>query len=422
MLSPNNLKVQLDDSGSSDNNGAAESIKAVEETANKATEAASELVSWISSGKAETFWALGILLACLVLLLTARWLFKYLLPRVPRKDDYSLAAVLTRIFSRVRLYFLVALAFRVTDWFIDFPEQVSTGIDIVFVIAAVLQSAEIVQEVAVSWIRRSVARKTGDTSTLASAINVVKVLVTFLIWAIAILLLLDNIGANVTTLLAGLGIGGIAIGLASQGIFRDLFSALSIIFDRPFQKGDRIRYGDSWGTIEDIGLKTTRIRSMKGEQIIISNTNLLDHEIHNMKRMSKRRIETGFGITYSTPPELAEKAIGIASEAVKSIKGLELEYCTFAGFGDSSLDYELVFYSSMPEYVRSKGLKGKVLMEIFKKFNENGIDFAFPTQTLHIASLPDELSPELLESVLDAKASSGKGPSRKRSSRSEKSE
>lgn len=241
-----------------------------------------------------------------------------------------------------------------------------------------------------SAIRRNVHRNTGDAVALASAFNIIKWFTTFAIWSVAMLLILDNVGTDVTALLAGLGIGGLALGFAAQGVFRDVFSSLSIVIDKPFQIGDTVRYGDTWGAIEEIGLKTTRIRAKSGEQIIISNTNLLEFEIHNMARMTRRRIETEFGVIYQTPPEVAEKIPGIVAELVKGVQGVEFDRCGMSGFGPSSLDYGLVFFSLNPEFNRSMAARSRVLLALFRTFKEQGIEFAYPTQTLYIEGADED--------------------------------
>lgn len=363
--------------------------EALSETAEDATQAASEFVGWIRSGSLDALEAVAITAAIMVVLYLVRWALIRLANRLPRRDEVSLSAMFDRMVHRFRGYFIFAIALTITDGIVALPSNVSAFISVLLVLTGVLQLAEWVQEAAISVVRRSVRRSASDASTLASAVNIIKWFVSVAIWSVALLLILDNVGADVTTLIAGLGIGGIAVGLASQGMFRDLFSSLSIIFDKPFQVGDTIRYGDTWGTVEDIGLKTTRIRARHGEQVIISNTNLLDHEIHNMKRMARRRIETGFGVIYQTPPDLAERIPGIVAETVKTLQGCEFDRCGLNAYGPSSLDYELVFYSLNPDYNRSKALKSRVLLAVFRRFQEEGITIAYPTQTLFIEGLSE---------------------------------
>jgi len=163
------------------------------------------------------------------------------------------------------------------------------------------------------------------------------------LFAIAGILILDNLGVNVTALVAGLGIGGIAIGLAAQGIFSDLFAALSILFDKPFKRGDTIRYDDSTGTVERIGLKTTRLRSITGEQLIMANTKLLEREIHNLAQAKARRITIHLAVGGDISAATVDSVAEAAGEAVTSRKGCKLVRCALSGAGASALAFDLVY-------------------------------------------------------------------------------
>ncbi len=362
-------------------------IEAITDTAETASEAATELLTWIRSGQREALFAIAVFVGFTVLLWLIRWAILRGIVSLPRKDNYSISALFQRVVMRVHMYFMIALALIATDAIVDLPDSISGFVKIYFVLTAVLQIAELVQEFAVSSIRRSVHRSAGDSVALASAFNVIKWFISFAIWAIAILLILSNIGTDVTALIAGLGIGGIAIGFAAQGVFRDVFSSLSIVMDKPFQVGDMIRYGDSWGAVEEIGLKTTRIRARSGEQLVISNTNLLEYEIHNMQRMVRRRIEAEFGVIYQTDPDLAEAIPGIVADLVKDVQGVEFDRCGMSAFGPSSLDYELIFYSLHPDYNRSMAARSRVLLALLHGFKARDIEFAYPTQTLFIEGM-----------------------------------
>ena len=149
----------------------------------------------------------------------------------------------------------------------------------------------------------------------AVRIAIIRVLVSVALFALAIVVILDNLGVNVTALVAGLGIGGIAIGLAAQGIFSDLFAALAILFDKPFRRGDIIRYDNTTGTVERIGLKTTRLRGLGGEQVVMANTKLLEREVHNVTDARVRRIWLPFGLVYQTPPDVIERLPEILKDA-----------------------------------------------------------------------------------------------------------
>jgi len=365
-------------------------IEAITETTAQATEAASEFVNWIGSGELTALIALGLVIAFTTAQWLARWAILKGIVKLPSSDDYSFAALFHRVVKRFHVYFMIMIAFALTDAMLGLPNAVSVIVKVFFVLAAILQIAEWVQEFAVSFIRRNVARSSGDARALASAFNIIKWFISVAVWSVALLLILDNVGADVTALLAGLGIGGIAIGIAAQGVFRDLFSSLSIVIDKPFQVGDTVRYGDSWGIIEDIGLKTTRVRARSGEQMIISNTNLLDYEIHNMARMARRRIETVFGVVYQTNPDLADRVPEIVAQIVKDVPAVEFDRCGMAAFGPSSLDYDLVFYSLQPDYNRSMAAQSRVLLALFRGLQEHGLEFAYPTQTLFIEGMKEK--------------------------------
>ena len=190
-----------------------------------------------------------------------------------------------------------------------------------------------------------VARQNGSGS-LGSAMAIIRVLISVTLFAIAGILILDNLGVNVTALVAGLGIGGIAIGLAAQGIFSDLFAALSILFDKPFKKGDVIRYDGSTGTVERIGLKTTRLRSMTGEQLIMANTKLLEREIHNMAQAKARRITLYMAVGGDTSAKAINSVCAAAETAVSAQKGCKFVRCVLSGAGSSALAFDFVYDNS----------------------------------------------------------------------------
>jgi small-conductance mechanosensitive channel len=187
---------------------------------------------------------------------------------------------------------------------------------------------------------------------------------------------------------AGLGIGGIAIGLAAQGIFSDLFAALSILFDKPFRRGDTIRYDDSVGTVERIGLKTTRLRSLNGESLVMSNKNLLDKEIHNFAEGQSRRTQLPFGLIYQTPPEQLEKIMPLAKAAVESRKNCNFVRCAIAGFGPSSIDFEFIYETRSIDIGEISADRTAIALTLMRTFAKHGIQFAYPTQTTFTAA-PD---------------------------------
>jgi small-conductance mechanosensitive channel len=253
--------------------------------------------------------------------------------------------VIARVLARTSLPFMIFAAADVVSTYADFPHKIARLIDILFVISFALQGAVWGRELILALIGRKVARQ-GASSSLGNAMAIIRVFVSVALFAIAGVLILDNLGVNVTALVAGLGIGGIAIGLAAQGIFSDLFAALSILFDKPFKKGDTIRYDNSTGTVERIGLKTTRLRSLTGEQLIMANTKLLEREIHNMAAAKARRITIYLAVGGDASPASIDKVSAAATKAVETQKSCKLVRCTLAGAGSNALSYDLVYDDS----------------------------------------------------------------------------
>lgn len=261
------------------------------------------------------------------------------------RDGWGWRTVIGRVFSRTSLAFMILAAADVVATYADLPHKLARLLDIAFVIAFAVQGAIWGRELILGMIGHKVAKENGS-GALGNAMAIIRVLVSVALFAIAFILILDNLGVNVTALVAGLGIGGIAIGLAAQGIFADLFAALSILFDKPFKKGDTIRYDNSIGTVERIGLKTTRLRSITGEQLIMANTKLLEREIHNMALAKVRRVTLYLAIG----GEVSETSVGIvgnaASEAVGSLKGCKFIRCTLSGAGSTALTFDFVYDDS----------------------------------------------------------------------------
>ncbi|HVR44697.1 MAG TPA: mechanosensitive ion channel family protein [Thermoanaerobaculia bacterium] len=209
------------------------------------------------------------------------------------------------------------------------------------------------------------------------------------IWIFLLLIALDNNGFEITTLIAGLGVGGIAIALATQNILGDLFASLSIVVDKPFVLGDFIIVGSEMGTVERIGLKTTRVRSLSGEQLVFSNSDLLQSRVRNYKRMIERRAVFRFGVLYDTTREQLERIPGIVEEIVRQTPDTRFDRAHFQKFGDSSLDFEVVYWMLVPDYNRYMDAQQRINLELFSRLREIGVGFAFPTRTLHVESWPD---------------------------------
>lgn len=210
----------------------------------------------------------------------------------------------------------------------------------------------------------------------------IMIIATAFVWIIGLLFLLDNWGVNVTAFVAGLGIGGIAIALAAQTILGDLFSYFVIFFDRPFEIGDFIIVNDKMGSVEYIGIKTTRLRSLTGEQLVFSNTDLTNSRVHNYKRMERRRIVFQIGVTYETPAEKLARIPGIIKDIILSQPDLDFDRAHFLSFGDSQLVFEVVYYVRTGDFNLYMDRQQAINLELFNTFAREGIEFAYPTQTL----------------------------------------
>lgn len=309
--------------------------------------------------------------------------------RITASDpDYrSWKSVVGRVLAKTSLAFMIVAAIEIVANFAEPPRRVGRLTDILFIIAFAVQGAVWARELILGAIGRRVGEEPGET-TLGNAMAVIRVLVSIALFAIAVIVILDNLGVNVTALVAGLGIGGIAIGLAAQGIFSDLFAALAILFDKPFRRGDMIRYDNSVGTVERIGLKTTRMRSITGEQMIMANTKLLEREIHNLAEGRSRRATLTFGLTYQTPLVKLERVPELARAAVEARKGCKFVRCTLTGLAPSTLEHELLFDIASLDQDAIAADRSAVIMSLLKIFADEGVEFAYPTQTTFTAA-PD---------------------------------
>ena len=302
-------------------------------------------------------------------------------------DDPHWPLIFARVIAKTKVYFIVLASAELVADHAATPPTLMQLIHVLFVIVFAIQAAIWARELILGYIEHRVGADEGHT-TLGSAVGIIRLLVTVALFAIAIILILDNLGVNVTGLVAGLGIGGIAIGLAAQGIFQDLFAALSILFDKPFRRGESIRFGDVNGTVENIGLKTTRLRSITGEQVVVANAKLLEQQIHNYAHLDRRRIILTLGLVCQTPPEVCARLPELLKEIVESRPKAKLVRCGMTGFGASSLDYELQFDVVSKDWDKVYSTRSEVCIAILDRFNRENIQLAYPSQTTFTAA-PD---------------------------------
>lgn len=228
------------------------------------------------------------------------------------------------------------------------------------------------------WLKQD--RVIAKEKSLQGLVVIIKVI----IWSAGIIFLLDNIGFKISAVIAGLGIGGVAVALAAQAVLADLFSYVAILLDRPFEVGDFVIVDDKSGTVEHIGIKTTRISSLDGEQLIFSNSDLTKSRIRNFKRMEKRRVMFKFGVVYQTTLENLKEVPKVVENVICGISGTVFDRSHFARYSDSSLDFEVVYYVIGNDYNKYMNIQQEVNLKIFEELEKRGIEFAYPTRTLYV--------------------------------------
>jgi small-conductance mechanosensitive channel len=239
--------------------------------------------------------------------------------------------------------------------------------------------------VVLSYILKLYWTRRGKDEALERSLKGILKVIKVVVWSIAIIFFLDNLGFKISTVVAGLGIGGIAVGLAAQAVLKDLFSYFSIIFDRPFEIGDFIIVGDYLGSVEYIGVKTTRIRSLGGEQLIFSNTDLTDSRVRNYKRMERRRVLFRLGVVYQTQASVLKEIPGIIEKIIKNVDDTVFDRAHFFSYGDFNLLYEIVYYVIGADYNKYMDIQQAINFAIKEEFQKRNIEFAFPTQTLFLS-------------------------------------
>ncbi|WP_210466463.1 MULTISPECIES: mechanosensitive ion channel family protein [Rufibacter] len=233
---------------------------------------------------------------------------------------------------------------------------------------------------------RSYVRKQERGEEKVKQLGGLMLIINAVIWMVGLLFLFDNMGYNVTTIITGLGIGGIAIALAAQNILGDVFNYFVIFFDRPFETGDFIVIDDKSGTVDYIGIKTTRVKSLSGELLVFANSDLTKSRIHNYKQMLRRRVVFKLGITYQTSLETMKIIPGLLEDIVKAQDPVEFDRAHFMSYGDSSLDYEVVYYVLSDSYNKYMDIQQNINFRIYEEFQNRGIEFAYPTRTLFLVN------------------------------------
>lgn len=273
------------------------------------------------------------------------------------------------------------LAFYVSAHILTLPDGVEKGLGYALALLATYLGAAFLSKLAVVFLGKSAKGGTGSEDAIRWMAGIAKVV----IWMVAAILLLDNLGVKIDSLVTGLGIGGIAIAFAAQSVLTDIFCFFTILLDKPFVIGDFIVAGQNMGTVEHIGLKTTRLRALGGEQLVVSNADLTSARVSNYKTMTRRRVVATVGVTYETPPELLRQIPGLVSEILGAIDGAEFNRAHFSSYGPYSLNFEIVYFVEGADYMRYMDLNQLFNLRLMEEFAKLGVQFAYPTQTLFVA-------------------------------------
>jgi small-conductance mechanosensitive channel len=301
--------------------------------------------------------------------------------------------LLVSVFGSTHLLFMIVIGFYVGSASLELTAAHRAGVYRTVMVALIIQAALWGDQAISMWLKDYIARTRIENAASTTSTAVLGFIARAVLWLVMILMILDNLGFNIATLVASLGIGGIAVALAVQNVLGDIFASLSIVLDKPFVVGDFIVVGDAAGTVEYIGLKTTRLRSLSGELIVFSNADLLQSRIHNYKQMQERRALFAFGVVYSTSGEQLRAIPLIVKQVIEALDNVRFDRAHFKSYGDSSLDFEVAYYLLVPDYNVFMDTQQAVNLAIFERFAHEKIDFAFPSRTVYLVNPPPSEAP-----------------------------
>ena len=344
-------------------------------------------MDWVYLDNSVRAWLIAAAVALIVYVGTdvlRRLLIRQITALSTRTDNYA-DDLIADTLRRTKTYFLLFISLYAASRVLYLSDSLGTALRFVGVIVVVAQTAVWGTVVINTLVTRQMARRVEEDAATATTINALGFVVRLVFYSILVLMGLDNLGFDVTALIAGLGIGGIAVALALQNVLGDLFASLSIVLDRPFVIGDFIIVDDLAGTVEYVGLKTTRVKSLSGEQLVFANSDLLGARVRNFKRMYERRIVFGLGVTYDTPRSKLEQIPQMIREAVERQQNTRFDRAHFKEYGDFSLNFEVVYFVLVPEYNTYMDVQQAINFDIHRAFESAGIEFAYPTQTILMA-------------------------------------
>ena len=296
--------------------------------------------------------------------------------------------VVVGVLQRTRYFFIVALGIAAASLSLDRPDRVREYVGLATRLAVLMQVGLWANEAIDLWIHRVARRKAATDLASVTTINALGILTRLVLWTLVFLMALKTFGIDVTALITGLGIAGIAVALAVQNVLGDLLASLSIVLDKPFVVGDTINVDTHTGTVEEIGLKTTRMRSISGEQLVFPNADLLKSRIRNFKRMTERRVLLQVGVEYGTHPDTVAAIPGVIREIIEAESETRFDRAHFHRFGASSLDFEAVYFILSADYALFMDVQQRVNLALMRRFAAMDVAFAFPTQTVQLRRPP----------------------------------
>ena len=334
--------------------------------------------------------AFGVAAAVFIGLLTARRVVRHYHGRFEKLGYAPLVVIPLHVLGRTALPFFLVVALFAGLQVLTLGSAGARLLASAVTIAAFWQAGIWGAASASAWLERKRRQSLADNRAALGSLGIIGFIVNVAIWAFVVLLTLDNLGIDITALVAGLGIGGIAVALAVQNILGDLFASLSITLDRPFIVGDFLSVGDVLGTVETIGIKSTRLRSLSGEQIIMPNADLLGSRVRNHGRMAERRVVFATSVTYETPLDKLERIPKLLREIIEAQPDTRFDRSHFAKHGAASLDLETVYYVLSPDYNRYMDTQQAINLRLHHALAELGIEFAYPTQKLFLARIASD--------------------------------
>ncbi len=330
--------------------------------------------------------AAAVSIGAITLLLILRGLTRRYRQRFEMTPDTEFLEIPVQVLGRTTLFFFIVLSLFLGLKSLTVGEKVQAFVNSALTIALFWQAGIWAAATAAAWLERKRRRSMVSDKAAIGSLGIIAFLVNVVIWALVMLLTLDNLGVNITALVAGLGIGGIAVALALQNVLGDLFASLSIALDQPFVVGDFLNVGDFLGSVEYIGIKSTRLRSLSGEQIIISNGDLLGSRVRNYGRMSERRVVFATTLTYDTPVEKIEQVPAVIREIVESQKDTRFDRSHFAKHGDSALEFETVYFVLSPDFNRHMDIQQSINLELHRRLAGMDVEFAYPTRKVFLVT------------------------------------